>query len=75
MKSLGITIILALCVLMVIIYATIGGNRITVAQKEYDILCIEGLTYIAINRNLQSAMMSIMLDKESKVIPCYKSND
>jgi len=71
-KTMSILGIILAGLVLIIIYSIPGGHKIPVVTKQYDILCIEGLTYIAINRNLQSAMMSIMLDKESKVIPCQK---
>lgn len=70
MKLLALGALASACLFMAYIYLTSGGHDVTYVKTDYDIICIKGVSYIAINRNLNSAMMSVMLDKESKVVPC-----
>jgi hypothetical protein len=71
-KTKAMIIIVIGCAIMLGMYLSTGGKKKAVAQKDYDILCIEGVSYVAINQGLNSAMMSIMLNQNSHIIPCEK---
>lgn len=70
-KKVGVFIVLVGCLTLGLIYSIPGGHKkIPVTQKDYDTVCIEGVTYVTINRGLNSAMMSVMLQPNSQIIPC-----
>ncbi len=70
-KTAAIFIVLIGCLVLDIIYSIPGGHKkISITQKEYDTICIEGVTYVTINRGLNSAMMSVMLQANSQILPC-----
>ena len=46
------------------------GRTISLQKDDYNILCIDNISYVIVNSGHSSATMSVKLDKESKIVPC-----